>query len=81
MVSTIQISNSTKNILSSFKEIPKQTYEEIILNLIKLAKLQKRKQKELMIEGCKEMAEENLKISKEFGAIEDLSRWEWEGDL
>jgi hypothetical protein len=30
-----------------------------------------------MIEGCKEMAEENLKITKEFEAIEDLDDWEW----
>jgi len=34
-------------------------------------------QKQLLIEGCKEIAEENLKITKEFEAIEDLSGWEW----
>jgi len=33
----------------------------------------KKEQEELLIEGCKEMAEENLKITKEFEAIENLS--------
>jgi len=36
----------------------------------------KKKQEELLIEGCKEMTEENLKITKEFEAIENLSDWE-----
>lgn len=31
--------------------------------------------KELMIEGCKVMAEENLKITKEFEGIEDFKDW------
>lgn len=34
-------------------------------------------QKELLIEGCNEMAEESLKITKEFEAIENLEDWEW----
>jgi len=37
----------------------------------------KKEQEQLMIEGCLEMAEENLKITKEFEAIEDLKNWEW----
>lgn len=43
--------------------------------MIKL--VQKRDQEQLLIEGCREMAEENLKIEKEFAAIEDLRDWEW----
>lgn len=35
-----------------------------------------KKQKRLLIEGYKEMAEESLKITKEFEAIEDLDDWE-----
>lgn len=38
---------------------------------------EKRKQESLLIEGYKEMAEESLKITREFEAIEDLSEWEW----
>lgn len=66
MVSTIQISNNTKNILSSLKEVPKQTYEEIIINLIRIVEGQKRKQEELLIEECREMSETNLKLSEEW---------------
>jgi hypothetical protein len=35
------------------------------------------KEKTLLIEGCKEMAEENMKITKEFEAIENLEDWVW----
>ena len=38
---------------------------------------EERKQRELLIEGCKEMAEESLKIAKEFDAIEEDFDWEW----
>lgn len=31
-----------------------------------------------LIEGAKETAEESLKITKEFEAIEDLNDWKWE---
>lgn len=44
---------------------------------MRFAEEQKRNQKELLIEGYKEIAEESLKITKEFEAIEDLSDWEW----
>lgn len=81
MVSTIQISNSTKNILSNFREIPKQTYEEIILNLIRLVEIQRRKKEKLIIEGCKEMTEENLKICEEFKYVDAENLPEWEGGL
>jgi hypothetical protein len=70
MVTTIQINESTKNSLIKLRNSNKETYEDIILNLIKLAEVQKRKQEELMIEGYKKMAEESLKIARE-----------WEGTL
>ena len=31
----------------------------------------------LLIEGYKEMAEESLRITKEFEGIESLDDWEW----
>lgn len=34
-------------------------------------------QEDLLIEGYKEMAEESLKITKEFEAIENLEDWKW----
>ena len=45
--------------------------------MVKPLRNKKRKQEELMIEGCKEMTKGNLKIAKEFEAIEDLKYWEW----
>jgi predicted CopG family antitoxin len=69
MVTSIQLNENVKNALDRMKS-NKETYEDVILNLMKIANKCKREQKELMIEGCKEMAEESLKIAKE-----------WEGTL
>jgi len=77
MITTIQIHEDVKNELEKLKESNKETYEEVILSLIKIAEYQRRKQEQLLIEGCKEMAEESLKIAKEFEAIENLDAWEW----
>lgn len=79
MVTTIQLDEKVKLILDRMKK-GKQTYEQVILDLINFMRHEKRRQEELMIEGCKEMAEENLKITKEFEVIEDLNNWEWNED-
>jgi predicted CopG family antitoxin len=76
MTSTIQISEDAKRALSRIKQ-GKETYEEVILTLLKIAGKHKREKEQLLIEGCKAMAEENLKITKEFEAIENLDKWEW----
>ena len=69
MVTTIQLNENVKRALDRMRS-NKETYEEIILNLMKIAEKHKREQEQLLIEGCKEMAEESLKIAKE-----------WEGTL
>ena len=79
MVTTIQINEDVKSELDKLKS-KKESYEQIIVNLLKIAQESKRKQEELLIEGCKVMAEENLKITKEFEAIEDFDGWEWNED-
>ena len=76
MVTTIQLNESVKNSLDRLKS-DKETYEQVILNLMKIAEKSKREQELLLIEGCKVMAEESLKISKEFASIENLDAWEW----
>jgi hypothetical protein len=76
MITTIQLNENVKNALDRLKE-NKETYEEVILNLMKIAEKCKREQKQLLIEGYKEMAEESLKINKEFEAIEEDFDWEW----
>ena len=76
MVTSIQLNENVKNALDRLKS-DKETYEQVILNLMKIAEKCKREQEQLLIEGCKTMAEENLKITKEFESIEDLKNWEW----
>lgn len=76
MVTTIQLNENVKRELDRLKN-NKETYEEIILNLMKIVEEHKRKQEELLIEGCKAMANEALKITREFESIESLDDWEW----
>jgi hypothetical protein len=82
MISTIQLSSKVKETLALYKNSPKESYEEVIMNLIRLAEIQKRKQKELLIEGYKEMAEEDLRLAREWEGIlmdgmDKSERWEY----
>lgn len=70
MITTIQVSDKLKNTLSLMKDSRNQSYEQVILQIIKTLEEQKRKNIGLMIEGAKETAEESLKIDRE-----------WEGTL
>ena len=76
MVTTIQLNENVKIALDKMKA-NKETYEEVILNLMNIAEKCKREKKQLLIEGCKAMAEENSKITKQFEAIENLDDWKW----
>lgn len=76
MITTIQIRENVKNELDRLKT-GKESYEEVILALMKIAEKCKREQKQLLIEGYKEMAEESLRINKEFEAIEEDFDWKW----
>jgi len=76
MVTTIQLNEDVKKALDRLKS-NKETYEDIIIKMINQTDEQKRKFVELMIEGAKETAEESLKITKEFEAIEEDFDWEW----
>ncbi len=69
MVTTIQLNENVKIALDRMKT-NKETYEQVILNLMKIAEKCKREQEELLIEGCKEMYADMLKVTKE-----------WEGTL
>ncbi len=66
MITTIQIHEKVKTALDKLKDSKNKTYEEVILDLMKKAEIEKRKSKELLIEGCKEMAEDSLKITNEW---------------
>jgi hypothetical protein len=76
MITTIQINQSTKEELSRLKE-SNETYEQIIINLMRTTEEIKRNQEELLIEGCKEMAEDMIKINKEWEVVDSDIDWEW----
>lgn len=44
---------------------------------MKIVETYRKEQEQLFKEGYEEMADENLKIEKEFEPIEDSSDWEW----
>ncbi len=69
MITTIQLNEDVKKALDRMK-YNKETYEEVILNLMETVEKYKREQEQLLIEGCKEMYNDMVKISKE-----------WEGTL
>jgi len=75
MVTTIQLNENVKNALDRLKN-NKETYEEVILNLMKISEKCKREQEQLLIEGYKEMAEESLRITKEWEATDANLDWE-----
>ena len=75
MVKVIELSEAVKKQLDKMKESNKETYEYVIIKMLDLIDEQKRQNMELMIEGAKETAEESLKITKEFEAIENLDDW------
>ena len=81
MITTIQLNENVKRNLDRLKETSRETYEDVIVKLINKVNNDKKRIKELLIEGCKEMAEESLKITREFEAIEDFKDWEWDGDF
>ena len=70
MITTIQLTENVKKMLERLKEKRNESYEDVIVKLISESENDKRKIEELLIEECKEMADETLKITKE-----------WEGTL
>lgn len=75
MVTTIQLNENVKSALDRLKS-NKETYEEVILSLMKTAEKCKREQEQLLIEGYKEMAEESLRIAKEWESTDATLDWE-----
>lgn len=76
MVTTIQLNENVKNALDRLKS-NKETYEEVIINLMKTAEKCKREQEQLLIEGCKVMAKDMIAINKEWENIDSDIDWEW----
>lgn len=76
MITTIQLNENVKFQLERLK-YANQTYEDVIVQLIKATEFEKRKQEELLVEGYKEMSEESLKICKDWETTDGDFDWEW----
>ena len=76
MITTIQIHRNVKDELNLFRK-NSETYEEVIVRLLESEKSKRRMDKKLLIEGCKEMAEESLRITKEWESVDSELDWEW----
>jgi len=82
MITTIQLRDNIKDALGRMKENPRESFEDVILKLLKIAEEQKRKQEDLIIEGYKEMAEDSLRICNEFKYADAEIECEWnDGNL
>ena len=75
-ISTIQIRENIKGQLNRLK-IGRESYEEVILKLIVESEKKKGEQEQLLIEQCKVMAEDDLRICKEWEATDADLDWEW----
>ena len=76
-ITTIQIRENVKNELDKLKS-RNQSYEEVILTLMKTAEQCKREQMQLLIEGCKVMAKDMIEINKDWESVDSELDWECE---
>jgi len=76
MITTIQLNENVKKALDRIKS-GKETYEQVIINLMKQVEEQKRKDEALLIEGCREMYKDMIEINKEWEATDASVDWEW----
>jgi len=70
MITTIQIHQTTKKQLEKLKDSKNESYEKVIITLLNGVQEQKRKNKELLIEGYKEMAKDSLEINEEWSSTD-----------
>jgi len=74
MITTIQLSESTKRELLKLKE-ENQTFEEVIISLLKEIEESKQKNIDLVKAEAKVLNSINLEISKSLEGVEDVG-WE-----
>ena len=79
MVTTIQLNENVKTALDRLKT-NKETYEEIIITLMKISEKSKREQEDLLIESCKVMYKDMIEINKEWETADADIDWEWNGN-
>jgi ATP-dependent protease HslVU (ClpYQ) ATPase subunit len=77
MVTTIQLNENVKMQLDQMKESDRQTYEDVIIKMIQEIDEKRRKQRDLLIEQCKVMYDDDLKVTKEWESLDYDVDWEW----
>ena len=76
MVTSIQLNENVKRDLDRLRN-GKETYESIILGLMKMVKSYKANQERLMKEGCLVMYDDMLELNKELEGADGDIDWEW----
>ena len=76
MISSIQLRENVKMLLSHYKEKDNESFEDVIVRMINQIEKQEKGQKELLIEQCKVMAEDDLKTIKEWENTDNTLDWE-----
>jgi len=77
MISTIQLREDVKRTLERLKQ-KSESYEDVIVKLINESEKKKLEQEKLLIEGYREMAEDSLRITKEWESTDAKIEWEWD---
>ena len=77
MISTIQLREDVKRTLERLKQ-RSESYEDVIVKLINESEKKKLEQEKLLIEGYREMAEDSLRITKEWESTDAKIEWEWD---
>lgn len=76
MVTTIQLNEDVKRELDCMKT-RKETYEDVIVNLIRRVEKNKTEQDKLLIEGCNAMTKDMVNFNKEWESVNADIGWEW----
>jgi predicted CopG family antitoxin len=76
-ITTIQIRENVKKSLENLKERANESYEEVIVKILREKEKNKKELEKLLIEGCKEMAQDMIRINKEWEGIDAEMDWEW----
>lgn len=77
MISSIQLREDVKLQLASFKEKENESFEDVIVRMMQQIEKQKKEKNYLLIEQCKVMAEDDLRITKEWEKTDNTLDWEW----
>ena len=71
MLTTIQLNETVKMQLNRMKDTNKQTYEDVIVEMINKLEKQKRKKINLLKEGYREMQQETILVNEEWSSVDN----------